>query len=145
MHEGVYVSYILGAPAFVNAGFSERFPDGLAVMAPLVVASNGPPSADLFGADLDGAGQEPWPECLRGDVAEGFSLLLYEGGSVEQLVACARQRAVTAVYVLVGGEWVSYILGAPEFVNQPFQDLYTGGLPPITPLVAKSERPPAGN
>ena len=145
LHEGAYLSYILGAPDFVNAGFSERFPDGLAVMAPLVAGSNGPPSADPFGADLDGAAQQPWPECLRGDIAEGFSLLLYEGGSVEQLVACARQRAVTAVYVLADGEWVSYILGAPEFVNQPFQDLYTGGLPPITPLVAKSERPPAGN
>ena len=104
LHEGVYVSYIIGAPAFVNAGFRERFPDGLAVMAPLVVASNGPPSADPFGADLDAAGPQPWPECLRGDVAEGFSLLLYEGGSVEGLVACAQQRAVTAMYILVGGE-----------------------------------------
>ena len=145
LHEGVYVSYILGAPDFVNAGFSERFPDGLAVMAPLVVASNGPPSADPFGADLDGAAQQPWPECLRGDVAEGFSLLLYEGGSVDDLAACAQDRGVTAVYTLAGGEWISYILGAPEFVNQSFAELYADGLPPVTPLVAKSERPPAGN
>ena len=75
-------------------------------MAPLVAGSNGPPSADPFGDELDGAGPQPWPECLRGDVAEGFSLVVFEGGSVEQLVACAQQRAVTAVYVLADGEWV---------------------------------------
>ncbi len=112
-------------------------------MAPLVAGSNGPPSADPFGDELDGAGPQPWPECLRGDVAEGFSLVVFEGGSVEQLVACAQQRAVTAVYVLAGGEWVSYILGAPEFANQSFLDLFADGLPAITPLVAKGPVPAA--
>ena len=112
-------------------------------MAPLVAGSNGPPSVDLFGDDLDDDGQEPWwSECLRGTVVEGFSLVVYEGGSVEELVACAQQRAVTAVYVLADGEWVSYILGAPEFANQPFRELFAEGLPSITALVARSEEPP---
>ena len=92
LHEGVYVSYILGAPDFVNHEFRELFPDGLPVMVPLVAGSNGPPSMDPFGDDLDSAAQQPWPECLRGDVAEGFSLVVYEGGSVEELEACARER-----------------------------------------------------
>ena len=117
LHEGVFVSYILGAPGFVNAGFLELFPDGLPPIAPLVATSNGPPSADPFG-DLDDGGQQPWPECLRGDIAAGFSLVVHEGGSVEELVACAEEAGVAALYALSEGEFVSYILGAPDFVNQ---------------------------
>ena len=51
---------------------------------------------------------------------------------------------VTALYTLSEGEFVSYILGAPELVNQPFRDLFAGGLPLMTPLVARSEGPPGG-
>ena len=126
LHEGVYVSYILGAPGFVNAGFLELFPDGLPPIAPLVATSNGPPSADPFG-DLDGGGQQPWPECLRGDIAEGFSLVVYEGGSVDELEACAQSRDVAALYALSEGEFVSYILGAPGFVNARFVELFADG------------------
>ena len=140
-HEGVYVSNILGAPDFVNAGFLELFPDGLPPITPLVAASNGPPSADPFG-DLDDGGQQPWPQCLRGAVAAGFSLVVYEGGSVDELEACAQSRDVAALYALSEGEFVSYILGAPDFVTQPFRDLFADGLPLMTPLVARSEGPP---
>ena len=143
LHEGVYVSNILGAPDFVNAGFLELFPDGLPPITPLVAASNGSPSADPFG-DLDDGGRQPWPECLRGDIAAGFSLLVYEGGSVEELEACAQSRDVAALYALSDGVFVSNILGAPEFVTQPFRDLFADGLPPMTPLVARSEGPPGG-
>ena len=142
LHQGVYVSNILGAPDFVNREFREIFADGLPVMVPLVAASNGPPSADPFGDDLEDGGQQPWPECLRGDIAAGFSLVVYEGGSVDELEACAQGRAVSAVYALVEGEYVSYILGAPDFVNQPFRDLFADGLPLMTPLVARSEGQP---
>ena len=90
-HEGVYVSHILGAPDFVNREFREIFADGLPLMVPLVAASNGPPSADPFG-DLEDGGQQPWPECLRGDIAAGFSLVVYEGGSVDELEACAAKH-----------------------------------------------------
>ena len=144
LHEGVYVSHILGAPGFVNHEFRELFPDGLPVMAPLVAGSNGPPSADPFGDDLDDGGRPPWPECLRGAVVEGFSLVVYEGGSVGELVACARSADITALYALSEGEFVSYILGAPEFVTQPFRDLFADGLPLMTPLVARSQGQPGG-
>ena len=76
----------------MNAGFLELFPDGLPPITPLVAGSNGPPSADPFGDDLEDGGRQPWPECLRGAVAAGFSLVVYEGGSVEELEACARER-----------------------------------------------------
>ena len=141
LESGEYVSYILGAPEFVNAGFLELFPDGLPPITPLVAASNGPPSADPFG-DLDDGGQQPWPQCLRGAVAAGFSLVVYEGGSVDELEACARNMDITALYTLSEGEFVSYILGAPDFVTQPFRDLFADGLPLMTPLVARSEGPP---
>ena len=144
LHEDVYVSHILGAPGFVNTGFLELFPDGLPPITPLVAGSNGPPSADPFGDGLEGDGRQPWPECLRGDIAAGFSLVVYEGGSVEELVACAESRDVTALYALSEGEFVSYILGAPDFVTQPFRDLFADGLPLMTPLVARSEGPPGG-
>ena len=142
LHEGVYVSYILGAPDFVNREFRKLFADGLPPITPLVAASNGPPSPDPFG-DLEDGGQ-PWPECLRGAVAAGFSLVVYEGGNVEELVVCAKSMDVTALYTLSEGVWVSYILGAPEFVTQPFRDLFAGGLPLMTPLVARSEGQPGG-
>ena len=144
LHEGVYVSHILGAPDFVNARFLELFPDGLPPITPLVAASNGPPSADPFG-DLEDGAQQPWPECLRGTVVAGFSLVVYEGGSVDELEACAQSRDVAALYALSEGEFVSYILGAPDFVNQPFRELFAEGLPSITPLVARSEGPRLAN
>ena len=46
---------------------------------------------------------------------------------------------VAAVYALVEGEYVPYILGAPDFVNEAFVALFPEGLAPITPLIAKSD------
>ena len=136
LHEGEYVSYILGAPAFVNSAFREVYSGGVPALTPLIAKSEGPPSADpAAGSAGDG---EPWPLCLRGAIVEGFSLVLYEGGSVDALDACARSREVSAVYALHDGEYVSYILGAPDFVNAAFRELFAAGLPAVTPLVVKS-------
>ena len=87
----------------------------------------------------------PAPDCLRGAVGIGFSLLVYEGGSVEELVSCAESRHVTAIYALHEGEYVSYILGAPAFANQSFRELYTDGVPSLTPLTAGSDGPPTAD
>ena len=84
------------------------------------------------------------PDCLRGAIASGFSLVLYEGGSVEALDTCAQGRDVSAVYALVDGEYVSYILGAPDFVTAAFRELFAAGVPAATPLVTKGEGPPEG-
>ncbi len=142
LHEGVYVSYILGAPEWVNAGFAELFPGSVPPVTPLAVKSNGPPSTDPNRGD---GASLPGPECLRGEIAEGFSLVVYEGGSVEDLVACAETRDVMTLYALHEGDYVSYILGARPFVTQPFVELFADGLPSITPLVARSEGPPEAN
>ena len=139
---GAYVSYIIGAPDFVNEAFREVYPDGVPALTPLTVKSEGPPSADPAAGV---AVAEPWPECLRGTIATGFSLVISEGGSVDDLEACAKDQGVTAVYTLDKGEWGSYILGAPDFVNREFRELFADGLPAATPLVARSEGPPLTN
>ena len=84
---------------------------------------------------------EPWAACLRGEIVEGFNLVVYEGGSVEELVACARDRIVTAAYALHEGAYVPYILGAPDFVNRVFAELFADGVPSVTPLVVKRDGP----
>ncbi len=139
LHEGVYLPLIPGAPGFVNEAFRELYPEGVPALTALVAASAGPPGSDPVG---DLGAPRSWPRCLRGELAEGFSLLVYEGGSIEDLAACAERLAVTALYALEDGQWVSYIPGAPGFVNEPFRELFAGGVPPVTPLVVRSDGPP---
>ena len=145
LDNGIYVPYIVDAPDFVNRSFHELYPDGLPPMTSLVAGSNGPPSA---GHVVDGlAEDEPatlrGSSCLHGEITTGFSSVVYGGGSIEELEACARSLGVTALYALHEGEWVPFILGDPDFVNRPFFELFAGGLPALTPLVAKSDSPPA--
>ncbi len=135
LHEGEFVSYILGAPEFVNRTFSRLFTAGVPVLTALTARSEGPPTPAAGGA----VDVEAWPACLRGEIAAGFSLVLYAGGSVQDLAACAGETGVTALYALVGGEYVSYILGAPEFVNRGFSALFPDGLAAATPLVIKGD------
>ena len=138
LDDGVYVSYILGAPDFVNDGFVGLYRDGMPALTPLIVASDGPATAAP-----PAAGVTPeWPDCLRGEIAEGFSLVVYEGGSIDDLDACAEDLDVAALYVLAEGDWVSYVLGAPGFVNADFRALFPDGLGSVTPLVVRHESPP---
>ena len=81
-------------------------------------------------------------ECLRSDITAGISLVVHQGGGVSELEACAQRRHVTAVYTLREGAFVSYIVGAREFVNRPFVELYADGIPSPTPLLTASDGPP---
>ena len=137
LDDGEYVSYILGAPAPVNERFVALFADGLPSLTPLIAKSDGPPSPAPETDDV----REFGPDCLRGEIATGFSLVLYEGGSVDDLDACARGRGITAMYTLHEGAYVSYILGAPELVNRAFAGLFADDVPAVTPLVARSDSP----
>ncbi len=92
----------------------------------------------VYRVALERASEEPRPHCLRGDLAEGFSLAVFEGGTVEELAACAESRDVAALYVLHEGAYVSFFPGAPDFINERFRELYAGGVPPLTPLIAGS-------
>ena len=137
--DGEWLSYVLGAPGFVNRSFRAFFADGLQADTPLLVRSEGPPSADpAGGAEVV---TDSWPECLRGAITEGFSLVLSRGGSVDDLDACATDEGVTALYTLDEGVWVSYILDAPSFVNAAFRELHPDGLAPATPLLTRHDLP----
>ena len=107
---------------------------------PLTVKSEGPPSADP--AQSEGPATS-WTNCLRGTVVTGFRLLIFEGGDTGELESCARSHNITAVFALDDGDFVPLVLGAPDFVNRAFFELYEEGLPPVTPLLAKSDGPPA--
>ena len=131
---GEWVSYILSAPGDVNADFRTRFAEGLPPLTPLVARSDGPPTAAPAADAVTGLSA-----CLQGEIIEGFSLVLYEGGSVDALEACAEEAGLAAIYALNDGVWVSYILGAPEPVNAAFRELYADGLPVATPLVGKRD------
>ena len=86
-------------------------------------------------------GTRPSASCLRGATAEGFSLVVSESGSVGDLVACAESRGVTALYTLSGGEYLSYIIGAPPSVNAGFGGLFAESVPALAPLAVRSESP----
>ena len=139
---GEWVSYILGAPELVNRSFAGLFAEGLAALTPLIARSDGPASPDPSGAaPRPGDATQPWPACLQGEIAEGFNLVVYEGGSVGELEACAEGVGLAALYALSDGVWVSYIVGAPEFVNRSFAALFADGVPSATPLVGKRDAP----
>ena len=135
LHEGDYEPYIVGAPEFVNDRFRALFPEGVPALLPLVVRSEGPATPAPPAPEVT----EPFATCLLGEIADDFSLVVSEGGSVADLVACAEGLGVTAVYALVEGEWVSYILGAPEFVNARFRGLFPDSVPVATPLTVRGE------
>ena len=98
-----------------------------------------------LGEPEQAATSEPGFDCFRSNVAVGFSLVVSAGGSIEQLEDCARGRHVTALYALDDGEYISYILEAPESVNQPFAALFADGVPLVTPLTVKSDGPPSAD
>ena len=85
------------------------------------------------------------PECLRGLTRGRFSLVVYAGGHFGQLEGCARRKQVTAFYSWVDGDYVPYILGAPDFVNERFRALFPDDLPADTPLIAQRDLPAASD
>ncbi len=137
LHEGDWLPYIPEAPDFVNARFRELYADGVPAFTPLAAGSNGPASPSP-GGDVR---MPRWPECLHGDVGEGYSLVVYKGGGLDDLAACAESRGVAAFHALAGGAWVAYVPGAPDSANRAFAELFAEGLPPGAPLLAEGGGP----
>ena len=63
-----------------------------------------------------------------------------EGSEVEDLAACARSLGVVALYSLLEGRYVPYIVKAPTLVNRAFVDLFPHG-PPGRHAPRPRERP----
>ncbi len=123
------------------AGHQATVEDGSEIT--VTVSSPDGSRTKVYRVRIDAEEQKPAPGCLRGDVATGFSLVVYEGGRVDELEMCAQGRNITAAYALVDGEYAPYILGAPDFVNEAFGALFPEGLAPATPLIARSAGLPA--
>ena len=127
--------------ATVTFTYTLRAPDAVGAYAFEGVVEDSAREAEAVG----GAGEitvmhESWPHCLRGDLTEGFSLVVYEGGAIEELEACAVSRSVTVLYTLHEGAYVAYVPGAPAFANEPFVALFPDGVPAFTALVAASDQ-----
>lgn len=67
----------------------------------------------------------------------GFSLVLWSGGRIETLlsVAAGRGCGVRSVWVSRGGVLISYIAGAPSFVNEAWNTQVGTGVLAETPII----------
>ena len=84
------------------------------------------------------------PPCLTGLTNERLSEVTFVGGSLDELLGCARSLGLDALYHFRDSDgWVGYFLEAPEFLNQDFRDRFAVGLPPGEPLIANREPAPA--
>lgn len=65
----------------------------------------------------------------------GVHITQWGGGSIDELIAAA-PASTTSVWVTVGGQFLGYIPGAPEFVNSAFLAAFPGGqIPAGTPML----------
>ena len=78
---------------------------------------------------------EPDPDPDPEMMAHGFSTTLGSGvnltsytGSIGELAMDAAEAGVSVVAVAVDGEYITYIVGAPGFANEPFSDQFPDGL-----------------
>ena len=138
---GRWLTFIPEAPDLVNAPFAEHFAGALPPGAPLVAASAGPATEDPLPL---AEGPRAWgPDCLAGERGPGFGLVRFQGGSLEELAACARTSDVVSLWTIAEGEYVAFVPGAPAFVNAAFSALFTGGLPAGEPLLVRVAEPQA--
>jgi hypothetical protein len=68
----------------------------------------------------------------------GFAIVVWGGGTPDALVQAATAGGCSpaSVWITAQGQFVPYIVGAPEFVNTPFVEHYTdGSIPGGTPVI----------
>jgi hypothetical protein len=83
-----------------------------------------------------GGGVTPTPgDNFDQPIVPGLTATVYSGGSVDQLAADAAAAGATSVSVTVSGQIITYVVGAPAFVNQAFVDNFTDGVIPTTQIV----------
>jgi hypothetical protein len=69
--------------------------------------------------------------------ASGVSLVIFDGGTVEDLAAAATEAGLVSVSLTVDGSFVVYIPGAPAFVNAAFNAAFADGIAANTPVIVK--------
>ncbi len=68
----------------------------------------------------------------------GFAIVVWGGGTPAALVQAATAKGCSpaSVWVTAQGQFVPYVVGAPEFVNADFVGRYDGGVMPAgTPVI----------
>jgi glucose/arabinose dehydrogenase len=89
------------------------------------------------------------PGAIDGQLPEdgGIAAVTWGGGTVEELDAAAESGGCTlsSAWVFVAGQPIGNVIGAPDFVNAGFLDVFPGGnMPADTILVLVCAAPPAG-
>ncbi len=77
---------------------------------------------------------------ISGNVPQngGYAIVVWGGGTPAALVQAAGAKGCTAasVWITAQGQFVPYVVGAPDFVNEGFVGRYTGGtMPGGTPVI----------
>lgn len=67
--------------------------------------------------------------------SRGVNLTSYSGGTTADLSALAASANATSVAVTAGGRFITLVIGAPAFVNQPFEAHFAAGIPPNTAML----------
>jgi len=68
----------------------------------------------------------------------GFAIVVWGGGTPQALVQAATAKGCSpaSVWITAEGQFVPYIVGAPDFVNASFVGRYPGGnMPGGTPVI----------
>jgi hypothetical protein len=63
------------------------------------------------------------------EIVAGFNISQYNGGTVAEMAADAAAAGATTVSVTVEGGFLTYVVGAPAFVNAAFEANFTDGIP----------------
>ena len=75
-------------------------------------------------------------QCLSGLSETRLSMVRFGGGSVDDLLVCARSLGVEALYHDGNGIWAAYFLDGPDFINQHFRNRFSEGLQDGQTLIA---------
>ena len=74
----------------------------------------------------------------------GFAIVVWGGGTPAALVQAATAKGCppASIWITAEGQFVPYIVGAPEFVNAAFVGRYPGGnMPGGTPVIIVCNAP----
>jgi hypothetical protein len=72
---------------------------------------------------------------FEGGISPGLNLTVYGGGSLEQLQDDAVVQGGAVIAVTVNGQLVTWVIGAPSFVNDAFAGFFAAGVPANTPVL----------
>ncbi len=116
-----WTAFFPDAPAFLSEPFRDRFRYGLSTGQALVAKR----------------GTDPSGPCLSGLTESRLSLVMFSGGSVDELAACAQSLTVDALYHRTINGWTAFFPDAPSFLSESFRNRFRNGLSTGQALVAK--------